>query len=131
MLERHEHCTAQVSSPAKLRRPRRTRQPGALPQLIRILPPRVHIAPRSFLPGRWRMGLLTASASVKAAVLIGISLLLLIPLGLLQSLVAERTIQRDAAVASVARGWGDRQWVGGPVLAIPVTDGGNPQRTVD
>jgi inner membrane protein len=77
------------------------------------------------------MGLLTASASVKAAVLIGISLLLLIPLGLLQSLVAERTSQRDAAVASVARGWGDRQWVGGPVLAIPVTDGGNPQRTVD
>ncbi|MBS0579221.1 MAG: cell envelope integrity protein CreD [Proteobacteria bacterium] len=77
------------------------------------------------------MGMMAASASVKAAVLIGISLLLLIPLGLLAGLVAERTIQRDAAVASVARGWGDRQWVGGPVLAIPVTDGGSPSRTVD
>ena len=62
----------------------------------------------------------THSASVKAAVLTGIALLLLIPLALLGSLVTERTAQRDAAVRSVARGWGDRQWVGGPLLAIPI-----------
>lgn len=73
----------------------------------------------------------THSASVKAAVLTGIALLLLIPLALLGSLVTERTAQRDAAVQSVARGWGDRQWVGGPLLAIPVTIEANPARTCD
>ncbi len=73
----------------------------------------------------------THSASVKAGVLTGIALVLLIPLGLLGSLVAERTAQRDAAVHSVARGWGDRQWVGGPLLAIPVTTDANPARTCD
>lgn len=73
----------------------------------------------------------THSASVKAAVLTGVALLLLIPLALLASLVAERTAQRDAAVQSVARGWGDRQWVGGPLLAIPVTIETDPARTCD
>ena len=71
------------------------------------------------------------SVSIKAAVLTGIALLLLVPLALLQSLVMERTTQRDSAVASVARGWGDRQWVGGPLLAIPVTTETNPNSTRD
>ncbi len=71
------------------------------------------------------------SVSIKAAILTGIALLLLIPLSLLQSLVMERTTQRDSAVASVARGWGDRQWVGGPLLAIPVTTETNPNSTRD
>jgi inner membrane protein len=71
------------------------------------------------------------SISVKAAVLVAIALLLLIPLSLLGGLVAERLSQRAAAVQSVARGWGDRQWVGGPVLAIPVTADGKPARTFD
>jgi len=61
------------------------------------------------------------SASAKAAILTAIALLLLIPSSLLGSLVTERTARRDAAMRSVARGWGDRQWIGGPVLAIPVT----------
>ena len=73
----------------------------------------------------------THSASVKAAVLTGVALLLLIPLALLASLVTERTALRDAAVQSVARGWGDRQWVGGPLLAIPVTIETDPARTCD
>jgi inner membrane protein len=73
----------------------------------------------------------THSASVKAAVLTGVALLLLIPLALLASLVTERTAQRDAAVQSVARGWGDRQWVGGPLLAVPVTIETDPARTCD
>jgi inner membrane protein len=73
----------------------------------------------------------THSASVKAAVLTGVALLLLIPLALLAGLVTERTAQRDAAVQSVARGWGDRQWVGGPLLAIPVTIETDPARTCD
>jgi inner membrane protein involved in colicin E2 resistance len=52
------------------------------------------------------------SISTKAGILTGIALLLLIPLYVLDSLVRERTTQRDSAVQSVARGWGDRQWVG-------------------
>lgn len=71
------------------------------------------------------------STSIKAAILTGIALLLLLPLSLLGSLVAERTSQRDSAVQSVARGWGDRQWIGGPVLAIPVTDDSAPAHTSD
>lgn len=71
------------------------------------------------------------SATVKAAILTVIALLLLIPQSLLSGLVTERTTQRDSAVLSVARGWGDRQWVSGPVLAIPVTTDSDPNRTCD
>jgi len=68
---------------------------------------------------------------VKAAILAVIALLLLIPMSMLQGLIEERTSQRDAAVQSVARGWGDRQWMGGPLLAIPVTAGCRPMHTCD
>ena len=61
------------------------------------------------------------SASVKAAILTVLALGLLIPLALLSNLVAERVSQRDAAFSSVARGWGDRQWLSGPIIAIPIT----------
>jgi inner membrane protein len=71
------------------------------------------------------------SASLKAAILGAIALALLVPLTLLSSLVVERVSQRDAAVKSVARGWGDRQWLAGPVLAIPVTTDGEHPRTRD
>lgn len=77
------------------------------------------------------MTLSAHSASLKAAILTAIALLLLIPLTLLASLVSERTSQRDAAVQSVARGWGNKQWIGGPILAIPVTLPGEPTRTFD
>jgi len=77
------------------------------------------------------MTLAAHSASVKAAILTVSALLLLIPLSLLGSLVTERTNQRDAAVRFVARGWGDRQWIGGPLLAIPVTTDSAPARTCD
>ena len=71
------------------------------------------------------------SALVKAVILTAIALLLLIPLSLLGGLVKERTNQRDAAVHSVALGWGDRQWVGGPILAIPTTTDAAPTQTHD
>ena len=67
------------------------------------------------------MNTLSRSTSAKAAILTGIALLLLIPLSLLGNLVAERVSQRDSAVSSVAHGWGDRQWLSGPIIAIPVT----------
>ena len=49
-------------------------------------------------------------------------MLLLFPLAWLQGLVTERTQLREQAIATVARGWGGRQMVSGPVIAIPVTE---------
>jgi inner membrane protein len=71
------------------------------------------------------------SASIRATILTAIALALLVPLTLLSSLVAERVSQRDAAIKSVARGWGDRQWLAGPIIAIPVTTEGEHPRTCD
>jgi inner membrane protein len=74
---------------------------------------------------------LGSSPSAKAAILTAIALLLLIPLSLLGSLVSERVSQRDAAVTSVAHGWGDRQWLSGPIIAIPVTTDADTDRGRD
>jgi inner membrane protein involved in colicin E2 resistance len=71
------------------------------------------------------------SASIKAVILAGIAILLLVPLSLLGGLVAERTGQRAVAVQSMARGWGDRQWISGPLIAIPVTTDSQPARKCD
>ncbi len=71
------------------------------------------------------------SISVKAGLLIGLTLLLLIPLAMLANLVRERLSERDAAIESVARGWGQRQWLAGPLLAIPVTDDDDPKFACD
>lgn len=71
------------------------------------------------------------SASAKAGILVVIALLLLIPLSLLGRLVAERVSQRDSAVQAVARGWGDRQWLSGPIIAIPVTTDADPDHPRD
>jgi inner membrane protein len=56
----------------------------------------------------------------KGLAIILVAALLMIPLTWLNSLVKERTMMREQAVAAVARGWGGRQVVSGPVLAIPV-----------
>jgi inner membrane protein len=57
----------------------------------------------------------------KGLAIILVAALLMIPLTWLNGLVQERTTMREQAVAAVARGWGGRQVVSGPVLAIPVT----------
>jgi inner membrane protein len=62
-----------------------------------------------------------SSAFIKAIVVAGVALLLLIPVEMLRSLVNERAQMREQAIASVSRGWGGRQLLGGPILAIPAT----------
>ncbi len=57
----------------------------------------------------------------KGFTIIGVAVLLLFPLTWLHGLVSERTSLREQAIASVARGWGGRQVLSGPILAIPVT----------
>ena len=58
----------------------------------------------------------------KGGILIGMSVLLLVPLGLLHGLIAERTGLREQAYQRVASGYGGAQIVGGPVIAVPVGD---------
>jgi len=61
-----------------------------------------------------------SSALGKALVVALVALAVMIPVQLLRGLVAERAQMREQAVKSVSRGWGGRQSVGGPVLAIPI-----------
>ncbi len=68
------------------------------------------------------------SVLVKAATIVVIALLLLIPVSLLRGLVAERVMHRHAATQQVAAGWGGPQAVGGPLLAIPATSLADPAR---
>jgi len=44
---------------------------------------------------------------------------LLVPVNMIQGLVAERQARRNEAVAGIAEGWGKAQVVGGPYLALP------------
>jgi inner membrane protein len=48
-----------------------------------------------------------------------LALVMLIPLSQVQGLIGERNGLREKAVASIANGWGDQQWLGGPVIAVP------------
>ena len=50
-----------------------------------------------------------------------VALILLVPVQMLRGLIQERAQSRAEAVATVARGWGGEQLIGGPILAIPVT----------
>src|SRR5688572_93291 len=61
------------------------------------------------------------SSLTKAIIVAGVAVILLIPLQLLRNLVTERTRMREHAIQQVAQGWGGRQLLGGPVLAMPVT----------
>jgi inner membrane protein len=48
-----------------------------------------------------------------------LALLLLIPLGMVRSLIAERQARRDQATQEVAASWGSPQTLGGPILIVP------------
>jgi inner membrane protein len=59
------------------------------------------------------------AAAVKVAVIGALALFLLVPVSMIQGLVAERQMRRDEAVSGIAEGWGRRQTLSGPYLAIP------------
>ncbi len=48
-----------------------------------------------------------------------LALLLLIPVGMVRSLILERQARRDRATQEVAASWGSPQTLGGPVLIVP------------
>jgi hypothetical protein len=70
--------------------------------------------------GDWQMKLGTGPL-VKGLMVALVALVVLVPVQMLRGLIEERARLRQEAVASVARGWGGEQVVGGPILAIPVT----------
>jgi inner membrane protein len=59
------------------------------------------------------------AALAKIALIGALALVLLVPVLMIQGLVAERQLRRDEAVAGIAEGWGRRQTLSGPYLAIP------------
>lgn len=56
---------------------------------------------------------------VKALTVAVLALVLLAPVTMIRDLIAERQARRDAAVAGIALGWGQRQVLTGPWLAVP------------
>jgi inner membrane protein len=59
------------------------------------------------------------AAVVKPAVIAALALVLMVPVSMIQGLIAERQARRNEAVAGIAEGWGKAQVVSGPYLAIP------------
>lgn len=59
------------------------------------------------------------AAAAKMIVIGLLALALLIPVLMMQGLISERQARRNEAVSGIAEGWGKRQSVAGPYLAIP------------
>jgi inner membrane protein len=59
------------------------------------------------------------AAAAKTIVIGVLALALLVPVMMIQSLVSERQARRNEALTGIAEGWGKRQTVSGPYLAIP------------
>ncbi|MGH6933193.1 MAG: cell envelope integrity protein CreD [Dongiaceae bacterium] len=60
-----------------------------------------------------------AGLTVRVVVLVLLTLLLLIPLSMIDDLIDERSIRRSQVESEIAAQWGGEQLVGGPMLAIP------------
>ena len=59
------------------------------------------------------------SLLVKLVVVAVLSVVLLVPVNMIQGLVAERQARRNEAVTGIAEGWGKRQTIAGPYLVVP------------
>ena len=57
--------------------------------------------------------------ATKAALVAALVVLLMIPVGMIRGLVAERQARSQEAIAGIAEGWGKRQTVTSPYLAVP------------
>ena len=59
------------------------------------------------------------SLLLKTLIVGALALLLMIPVSMIQNLVAERQARANEAIAGIAEGWGKRQTVAGPYLYVP------------
>src|SRR6056297_387535 len=62
------------------------------------------------------------SVSFKFIVIVILSLLLLIPTGMIKNLIAERESRNQSARAEISEKWGRSQTITGPFLTLPVTE---------
>jgi inner membrane protein len=59
------------------------------------------------------------SLFLKALIVIALALVLMVPVTMIQNLVAERQARANEALAGIAEGWGKRQTVAAPYLYVP------------
>ena len=59
------------------------------------------------------------SLLLKTLLVAGLAIVLMLPVAMIRDLVAERQARRNEAVIGIAEGWGKRQTIAGPYLAIP------------
>jgi inner membrane protein len=59
------------------------------------------------------------SLLLKPAIVAALAIALMIPVAMIRGLVDERQARRNEAVTGIAEGWGKRQALAGPYLAIP------------
>jgi inner membrane protein len=59
------------------------------------------------------------SHALKTLVIAGLALALLVPVAMIRDLIGERQARRNDAVQGIAEGWGRRQALIGPFLAVP------------
>ncbi|HSS50419.1 MAG TPA: cell envelope integrity protein CreD [Thermoanaerobaculia bacterium] len=71
------------------------------------------------IPGETEKRRFRDSVAVKIAIIGGLILMLLIPLGMVSSLVSERQAREKEATKEVADSWGRPQMLSGPVLTVP------------
>jgi inner membrane protein len=56
---------------------------------------------------------------LKTLLIAALAIILMLPVAMIRDLVAERQARRNEAVTGIAEGWGKRQTLAGPYLAIP------------
>ena len=62
---------------------------------------------------------MSLSLLVKIAIVAALAIVLMVPVTMIRGLVDERQARRNEAVTGIAEGWGKRQTLAGPYLAIP------------
>src|SRR5260370_10184834 len=88
---------------------------AAAPHLARMLPV---FGPRHAIL-RAQAGRMNRSLFLKMAVIGALALVLMIPVGMIRDLVAERQARSNQALSSIAESWGKRQAIASPHLVIP------------
>ena len=63
---------------------------------------------------------LKSSATMRIIVIGVMSFVLMVPAIMIQYLVHDREMARDAAASEVSQKWGDRQLLAGPILTVPI-----------
>ena len=61
------------------------------------------------------------SVTLRVVVIGILALLLLIPVGMVRSLIAERDYTRQNAIIEISQKWGEAQTIAGPILSVPYT----------